>query len=62
MFAAHVQDKRATVFKQRIAQLAHVATVGCLISDARDVIERQATVSLGGQLQRLRDLTHPVNL
>ena len=62
MFAGHVLDKRATVFEERIAQLAHVATVGCLIGDARDVIERQATVSLGGQLQSLYDLIRPVYL
>ena len=48
MFAGHVLDKCATVFEERTAQLAHVATVGCLVGDARDVIERQSTVSLGG--------------
>ena len=62
MLAAHVQDKRATVFEERTAQLAHVAAVGCLIGDARDVIERQSTVSLGGQLQSLRDVIRPVDL
>ena len=61
MFAGHMQDKRATVFEERTAQLAHVATVGCLVGDAGDVIERQATVSLDGHLQHVRDLIRPAN-
>ena len=62
MFAGHVLDKRATVFEERTAQLAHVAAVCCLIGDARDVIERQATVSLGCYLQSLYDVIRPVDL
>ena len=61
MFAGHMQDKRATVFEERTAQLAHVATVGRVVGDERDVIERQTTVTLDGHLQHVRDLIRPAS-